>query len=185
VKAPRQSAFTLVELVVSLAIVGLLATLALPEFGRLMDRARSASCMGNLRAIGAAVSSYISDNEGRLPHVNNPSPWNVYDEDTPLPDDAEPVTLAEVIASYGLSEQALRCPGDVRMNNRFAQSGTSYEWIPRIDGEQSIAPRVLSRRRGLVNRNLSRIIILRDFDLVHFGRSNRLYGDGRAVMVQR
>lgn len=71
------------------------------------------------------------------------------------------------------------------MNNRFASTGTSYEWIPRIDGEQSVSPKVLSRRRGLVVRPLGRITVLRDFDTVHFGRSNRLYGDGRVVMVTR
>ncbi|MEX1117562.1 MAG: hypothetical protein WEB60_02090 [Terrimicrobiaceae bacterium] len=107
----------------------------------------------------------------------------MYEEDDELPPDVEPTTMLEAFGPYGISENTLRCPADVKMNNRFAATGTSYEWIPRIDGEQSVAPKILSRRRGLVTRPLGKIIVLRDVEGVHFGRSNRLYGDGRVVMV--
>lgn len=179
----HKRAFTLIELLVVLSIIAMLGVLAAPEFSRTLERARSTACLGNLRSLGVAVNSYVSDNDGRLPFINNPPPYTVYEEDDELPADAEPVTMLEAFGPYGISETGVRCPADVKMNNRFASTGNSYEWVPRIDGEQSVSPKVLSRRRGLVTRPIGRITVLRDLDPVHFGRSNRLYGDGRVVMV--
>jgi prepilin-type N-terminal cleavage/methylation domain-containing protein len=180
-------AFTIVELLVTMAIIAMLAALAAPEYSRLVDRARSTACAGNLRSIGIALLNYVNDNDGRFPHINNPPPLEVYDEDDDLPDDQEPQTLLEALADYGLTAESFRCPADAAdaARSNFQKYGTSYEWIPRIDGEQSVAPRVLSRRRGLVTRKLSRIIVMRDFAGVHFGRANRLYGDGRVIAVQQ
>lgn len=176
-------AFTLIELLVVLSIIAMLGVLAAPEFSRTIERARSTACLGNLRSLGVAVNSYVSDNDGRFPYINNPPPYEVYTEDDALPADQEPVTMLEAFGPYGIAEKTLRCPADVKMNNRFASVGTSYEWVPRIDGEQSVSPKVLSRRGGLIARPLGRIVVLRDMDPVHFGRSNRLYGDGRVMMV--
>ncbi|MCX7868573.1 MAG: type II secretion system GspH family protein [Terrimicrobiaceae bacterium] len=174
-------AFSLLELAVVVAIISMLAVIAAPEYGRLLDRARSTACMGNLRAIGAALGAYLSDNDGRLPYINNPPPYQVYEDDDDLPPEQEAVTLLEAFGPYGIAETTLRCPADVKASNFFGRVGTSYEWVPRIDGEQSVSPKVLSRRGGLVTRRLGRITVLRDFDTVHFGRGNRLLGDGRVI----
>ena len=71
----RQGAFSLLEVLVVLVIVALLAALGAPEYGRMMERAKSAACMGNLRAVGAALGSYLSDHDGRMPYINNPDPY--------------------------------------------------------------------------------------------------------------
>ncbi len=185
--APR--AFTLIELLVVIAIMALLGILAMPEFGRLVERAKSATCMGNLRSIGGALGSYLSDHDGRFPHINNPPPFNVYDEaadDGEAADEDAPIlTLSEAFGPYGIPERGFRCPADAAMNNYFAGHGTSYEWVPLVDGEQSVAPKILSRRGQMVVRKNKWIIVLRDFDAVHFGRSNRLYADGHVVMAQK
>jgi len=181
----RQGAFSLLEVLVVLVIVALLAALGAPEYGRMMERAKSAACMGNLRAVGAALGSYLSDHDGRMPYINNPDPYPIYSEDDDLPEEVTPITLVEAFGPYGIPNRGFRCPSDAAMNNQFAKLGTSYEWIPRIDGEQSVAPKVLARRGQLVTRKINRIVVLREFDPVHFGRSNRLYGDGRVIAVQR
>lgn len=186
-RAPRYTlhgGFSVLELTVVVAILAMLAALAAPEFGRLLDRARSTACMGNLRAIGSALGAYLADHDGRFPFINNPPPYDVYEEET-LPEDEEAVTLLEAFGPYGVAESTLRCPADVRASNFFGRLGTSYEWVPRIDGEASVSPRVLSRRGGLVTRPLNRITVLRDFDTVHFGRGNRLFGDGSVRFYMR
>lgn len=61
--------FTLVELLVTVAIVALLAALIIPGMQRAMAVTHRARCQGNLRQIGAAMFAYASDNDNRIPAV--------------------------------------------------------------------------------------------------------------------
>ena len=61
-------AFTLVELLVVVAIIGLLASLLLPALGHARSAARSAECRNNLRTLGLALRMYVDDCD-RFPTV--------------------------------------------------------------------------------------------------------------------
>ncbi len=54
-------AFTLVELLVVLAIIGILAAILFPVFAQARAKARQTSCLSNLRQVGAAVQMYAQD----------------------------------------------------------------------------------------------------------------------------
>lgn len=65
----RRSAFTLVELLAVIAIVGVLATLVFAVLGSARTKANQAKCSANLRAIGSAMNQFAADYKGYYPAV--------------------------------------------------------------------------------------------------------------------
>ena len=57
--------FTLVELLLVIAVVAILATLLLPVLSKAKNRAGGTVCAGNLRQLGIVGQMYWSDNDGR------------------------------------------------------------------------------------------------------------------------
>ncbi|MEI6425087.1 MAG: type II secretion system protein [Lentisphaerota bacterium] len=65
--------FTLVELLIVVAIIGILASMLLPALAIAKAAAKRTTCIGNFRQIGFASASYINDNDGFLVLSNNAS----------------------------------------------------------------------------------------------------------------
>ena len=61
----RVTAFSLVELLVVVAVMGTLAALLLPALSRSQAGARKVRCVANLRQLGLAGQMYWDDHEGR------------------------------------------------------------------------------------------------------------------------
>lgn len=64
--AGRRPGFTLVELLVVLAIVSMLAAMLLPALSAAKEKARSLFCLNNLKQIGVAMTLYSDDHEDFL-----------------------------------------------------------------------------------------------------------------------
>lgn len=62
-----RSAFTLVELMVVIAIILLLMTLLTPIASKAIARAKEVQCFNQLRQIGVLCINYARDNSGSLP----------------------------------------------------------------------------------------------------------------------
>jgi prepilin-type N-terminal cleavage/methylation domain-containing protein len=76
-KKPTQSGFTLIEMLVVIAIIALLASILVPAVNRALMRARQTACMANLRNFGIAWNTeYLEVMSG--PHLNEMEavyPW--------------------------------------------------------------------------------------------------------------
>lgn len=63
----RRPGFTLIELMIVVAIIGILAAIAIPKFAELIRKSSEGQVKGNLGAIRSALSIYYGDMEGNWP----------------------------------------------------------------------------------------------------------------------
>ena len=68
---PSRRAFTLIELLASLALIGVLASLLIPVTGAVRNKARATQCLSNMRQVGAASLLYLNDHAGRFPDISH------------------------------------------------------------------------------------------------------------------
>lgn len=171
----KSAAFTLIELLVVVAIIALLASLATPAIGSMLERGRSAKCVGNLRQIGVAVQQYVSDNDYRFPPIETvpPSLGN------------EGRSALETLGPYGVTMGTLTCPSDVVGPNAVAQYGSSYHFSPVLQDELASNVNIYGRRGIFRVPNVSRLTVCTDYQPVHAGAANLgmnvLKADGRVI----
>jgi prepilin-type N-terminal cleavage/methylation domain-containing protein len=167
--------FTLVELIVAIAILSLLASFLLPAVSRARESGRKAVCMNNLRQIGLALEIYIAGNNFCYPSAaqkpsNNPGG---------LP------TIYDVLNPYlNGNMEVFRCPSDT--DNYYQTEGTSYEWNRFLNDEHydTCAIYNILELGGRI-----RMPVMWDFENFHgasaeAGGRNVLYTDGRVGKVE-
>jgi len=173
VRPGRSGGFTLAELGVVLAVLGLLAAISIPAVAAAMDRSREARCLSNLRQIGLAVQAYASDHDQNLPDLA--AGRSSRSEAVPVMD--------EVLLPYAGSAEVFRCPADSRRLHE--STGTSYFWnylpVLREDGTKNL--RLPALEFSLTGaQEPARIPLVADKEAFHGGgkRTNILYADGSA-----
>jgi len=79
--------FTLVELLVVVAIIAVLASLLMPALSMARERARQTQCLANLKMIGLATALYADDESGYTPSwgMSGPSSLTAFWVDALLP----------------------------------------------------------------------------------------------------
>lgn len=120
-----QRAFTMVELLVVIAVIAILAALLLPALASAKAQGKRVSCLSNLRQIGVAIRTYASDYNGEIPFGPKAppftSPMDFYTSTgaptslvslgsgTPL---GQPVGLGLLLQAYlATTPRVLFCPG--------------------------------------------------------------------------
>lgn len=131
-----RKAFTIIELMVVMAVITVLAAILLPVAITARNRARTAACLSNLRQLGAAVFMYADDHDGYLPFVNA-SPFAGSWTSRNYPQGTGSSYVCTTLADYVKNSDILRCPNDrgsaafrFPLSNRgvFSNAGTSYMW---------------------------------------------------------
>ncbi len=161
----RRRAFTLVELLVVVAVVSSLLGILVPVVGKARAYARRGACRSQLHSIGMALRMYVDDNRNRMPVAAQlPS------KEPNLP------TITEVLLPYVKERETMRCPAD-REDSYFEKEGTSYEYPHYLRG-MPVDRSFLGKRWGETNTP-----VLWDFRPFHGregrpGAMNFLFGDG-------
>ena len=70
-KLMTKKGFTLIELMIVVAIIGILAAIAIPQFANLVAKSQEGRCKANLGTIRSALSIYYGDLEGWYPTKPN------------------------------------------------------------------------------------------------------------------
>lgn len=104
----RRSAFTLIDLLVVLAVIAVCAAIVLPTLATTRERAQQQSCLSNVKQIGAAGRLYSMDNNAFVPPADTDTgTW--YSELAPylgLP------VAGNFYYDYSAQISVLTCPAD-------------------------------------------------------------------------
>lgn len=76
--SPKHRAFTLVEIMIVVAIIALLAAIAVPGFLRARKRSQASKILNDLRLIDGAVDQYAIENSKASGDIVNTADWTNY-----------------------------------------------------------------------------------------------------------
>jgi len=174
----RSKAFTLPELLVVVAIMGMLASLLTPAIQGAMKRGKGIRCIANLNQIGVAVQQYVADpdNGHQYPPIYNVTASNGSADTTvnSALSGAAPLRPLDALGSYGVTLPLLTCPADMTPDPDCG----SYLWSPVLQGEQPQDVHVYTRGGVFSVSKLASMTLCTDKGRPHLGKLNVLRADG-------
>ncbi|RRJ95448.1 type II secretion system protein [Opitutaceae bacterium TAV4] len=127
----RPRAFTLIELLTVIAIIGILSALVITGISGARKSARRAQCVSNERQLLAAAHLYANDNKETLPR-----PWNLLGGIHPTNPDKYKGIITLLLLYSGDDKRLYYCPdaASARTGGGINQNTYEYQLI-RTDGE--------------------------------------------------
>ncbi len=168
----KRHAFTLIELLIVVSIIGLLIAIIVPGVNKARTQASRTACATRLRQIGIGLQAYLADSSDRMPAVSfmpsvGPLPLGL----------EEPVYIADVLNPYvGKQSDLFRCPQDRPGVQRadpndgksyFQSERSSYEFRIQLNGR--ILEQHVKELQGRLNRPIpvNGFWIMRDYNNFH------------------
>lgn len=157
----KKRAYTLIELLMTIAIIIMLAALLLPSLSRAKSKAKEVMCLGNQKQCGIAFLSYAGDNNGIFPNPQGSDAtgaWMFW-----------PGELAYF--GYLKKTEAYRCPSGP--NPDPSRTDIAYGLVAKYTGYRPFQP-----LRMEAVQNPSQKLLLGDsaFGRVTLGADNQCYG---------
>ena len=163
-------AFTILELLIVIAIIAILAGMLLPAVGRARGQAHSTTCKSNLRQLGIALSMYIMNHDGRFMPIHNSqlSYWFGERTTSQRNDPASRVfdrTKGYLYPYLGVTRAVEQCPGFdtyTRFDGKLVGYAYNYNYLT----TETIYTQA---------RNPSRLVVLVDSARISNGNPNIYY----------
>jgi len=203
----RQSGFSLIELLVVMAVIALLASILFPAFAAAKRRGRSASCQSNLRQMYTAFELYLQDWDESYPNTGDPFLWMGRRWRWPM---KQYVALSaqqepgNPMKSKGNRAGVLLCPDDNAAPSQW--EGTSYAYsmafyhtpdqinaMTRIEQTWTDKPDCISRKKSDVVYPAEKALLaewLSNHEVPHVGWGsweggrNYLFADGHCLYLK-
>lgn len=156
--------FTLIELIVVVAVVTILAAIAFPVTSHVVQAAKASACISNLKSLGSALNLYLGDHNEILPTLM--AGRKSITENVPVIDNT--------LNAYVQDQRVFVCPGDI--HGIGAATGTSYYWNNAING-QSITNLQFFMSKG-ENAEVPVMLDKEGFHPYAANKVNVLYADG-------
>jgi prepilin-type N-terminal cleavage/methylation domain-containing protein/prepilin-type processing-associated H-X9-DG protein len=122
----HKTGFTLIELMIVIAIIAILAAILFPVFNQARKKSLQASCISNLRQLTTAMKMYATDNDDQFPYA--------------LYDDLARNAWHDVIyQGYVNNDQIYNCPANsLRMGRLTGVNVTQSRFIRAYEGYAGI-----------------------------------------------
>jgi len=155
----KRRGFTLTEMLVVLAIIGVLAGVAYPVSRSMLGKAREAACLNNLGSLGVGLQSYLQEHNDKMPDLAQGRASKT--EEQPV--------LETILLPYLGSAEAFHCPAD---KTEFQKTGSSYFWNSTQSGLHVSKLAIF----GIKDRP-DKVPLIYDKEACHPNKVNFLYAD--------
>jgi prepilin-type N-terminal cleavage/methylation domain-containing protein/prepilin-type processing-associated H-X9-DG protein len=170
----KLAGFTMVELLVATAVIGVMTSLMVPTVQRATQSGKTAKCISNMRQIGFAVQQYIADpsNAQQFPPINSASVNTNCMAPGATP--SSPQNPLSCLRPYGVTMGLLSCPSDPAPTDGYG----SYIWTPTMNGEQAQSAAIFNPGGANNVTQLATMAVCTDKGTPHMGKLNILRADG-------
>ena len=124
----RNKGFTLADLIITMGVIGILASLGVVGIGKVKDTTRQTTCISNMRSISQALQLYYND-------------LRIFPDDGYPDDTNDPFPLSTELAGYLKDKSTFVCPedNDTTSTGNFASYDPYYVARKGTYGEHELA----------------------------------------------